>query len=246
MSVTVVAVAVLVGAALQSASGFGFALVTAPVLFAVFAPGEALTLLVVLATLLSVLVLVTERRDVDIDWGEALPLAAWGVPGLALGIVILRAVDKPVLQVAVGLAVIAAAALELRGGPATGGPPRRWPRPPVGLAAGTLATTVGVNGPPMMMYLLRTGADQHRVRDTMSAAFLLYTPLVVAALVAGGLLGLGEVGGAELAVLLAMVVAGRPLGRALFLRLDAGAFRRAALILALAAGVGSLAAGLAG
>ena len=98
---TVVALSVLVGAALQSATGFGFALVTAPALFAVVAPGEALTLLVMLATLLSVLVLMTERRDVDIRWADALPLAAWGIPGLALGIVVLRAVDKPVLQVAV-------------------------------------------------------------------------------------------------------------------------------------------------
>ena len=81
VSVTVVALSVLVGAALQSATGFGFALVTAPVLFAVFAPGEALTLLVLLATLLSALVLLSERRDVDIRWGDALPLAAWGVPG---------------------------------------------------------------------------------------------------------------------------------------------------------------------
>ena len=245
MTVTVVALSVLVGAALQSATGFGFALVTAPAMFAVFTPGEALTLLVILATLLSVLVLLTERRDVDIRWADALPLAAWGIPGLALGIVILRAVDKPVLQVAVGLAVIGAAALQLRG-QSVAGEPRPWPRAPVGLAAGTLATTVGVNGPPMVMYLLRTGADQHQVRDTMSATFLLYTPLVIAALILGGRLGLGDVGPAELAGLLALVLVGRPLGRALFLRLDAVTFRGLALALALVAGGASVVVGLAG
>ena len=82
----------------------------------------------------------------------------------------------------------------------------------MGLAAGTLATTVGVNGPPMVMYLLRTGADQHQIRDTMSATFLLYTPLVIAALILGGRLGLGDVGPAELAGLLALVLVGPPPG----------------------------------
>ena len=184
VTVTVVALSVLVGAALQSATGFGFALVTAPAMFAVFTPGEALTLLVILATLLSVLVLLTERRDVDIRWADALPLAAWGIPGLALGIVILRAVDKPSCRWP-SAGRDRAAALQLRG-QSVRGEPRPWPRAPVGLAAGTLATTVGVNGPPMVMYLLRTGADQHQVRDTMSATFLLYTPLVIAALILGG------------------------------------------------------------
>jgi len=245
MSVALVTLAVLAGAVLQSATGFGFALVTAPVMFAVLGPGDALTILVLLATLLSALVLLTERRDVHIRWGDAIPLAAWGVPGLAAGILVLRTVEKPVLQVAVGVAVVAAASLELRGRPAAEGPPRRWPVAPVGVAAGTLATTVGVNGPPMVMYLLRTGADQHELRDTLSATFLLYTPLVLVALTVGGQLGLGGVGPAELAGLLALVLVGRPLGRAVFVRLDATTFRTVGLALALTAGVGSVVAGLA-
>ena len=245
MSVALVSLAVLVGAVLQSATGFGFALVTAPVMFAVFGPGEALTMLVLLATLLSALVLLTERRDVDIRWGDAVPLAAWGVPGLVAGILVLRAVEKPVLQVAVGVAVVVAASLELGSRPGADGPPRPWPVAPVGAVAGTLATTVGVNGPPMVMYLLRSGADQHQLRDTLSATFLLYTPLVLVALGVGGRLGLGDVGAAELAGLLALVLVGRPLGRAVFVRLDAATFRRVALALALTAGVASVAAGLA-
>ena len=117
---------------------------------------------------------------------------------------------------------------------------------PVGVVAGALATTVGVNGPPMVLYLLRAGADQHQMRDTLSAAFLLYTPLVILALLAGGELGFGDAGPAALAGMLAMVCVGRPVGRALFLRLDAAAFRRVGLALALLAGVASVAAGLAG
>ena len=246
MELALVAAAVLAGAVLQSATGFGFALVTAPVAFAVFGPGEALTLLALLATLLSALILLTERRTLDIRRRDAVLLAAWGIPGLAVGIVVLRAVDKPVLQVAVGVAVIAAVGLELRSRSAEASAPRPWPVAPVGIAAGALATTVGVNGPPMVVYLLRTGADQHQMRDTLAAAFLLYTPLVLLALLAGGQLGFGDLNPAEVVALLAVVLVGRPLGRAVFLRLDAATFRSAGLVLAGLAGVASVAAGLAG
>ncbi|HEX5911119.1 MAG TPA: sulfite exporter TauE/SafE family protein [Thermoleophilaceae bacterium] len=245
MSVAVVALSVLVGAALQSATGFGFALVTAPAVFAVFAPGEALTLLVLLSVVLSLLVLFGERRGVDVRRGDVARMTAWGIPGMAAGVLVLRAVDKPVLQVGVGLAVVAAAAIELRRvDDAVGGSP--WPVEPVGVVAGLLTTTTGVNGPAMIMYYLRTGPDQHQVRDCMAATFLAFTPFAVLALALAGELGLGEVDPAELAGLVALVVVGRPLGRMLFLRMSAAAFRTAGIALALLAGLGSVIVGLAG
>jgi uncharacterized membrane protein YfcA len=174
-----------------------------------------------------------------------LRLTAWGVPGLAAGVLVLRAVDKPVLQVGVGAAVIAAALIELRG-VSVARDPSPWPVAPVGLVAGALTTTTGVNGPVMLMYYLRAGADRHQVRDSLAATFLAFSPLAVAALAGGGELGFGDVHAAELAGLLVLVVVGRPLGRALFLRMSPQAFRTAAVSLALVAGLGSVAAGLAG
>ncbi len=56
------ALATLLGATLQSATGFGFALVLGPAAFAVFEPAEALTVLLVLGAVLSVLMLFAERR----------------------------------------------------------------------------------------------------------------------------------------------------------------------------------------
>ena len=121
MTLAAVVVSVLAGAVLQSATGFGFALVTAPVLFAVFTPGEALTLLALMAGTLSALVLFSEGRDVDVH-GDVGRLVAWGVPGMVIGVLLLRAVDKPVLQIGVGAAVVTAALLQARraASPATG------------------------------------------------------------------------------------------------------------------------------
>ena len=57
------ALAALLGAAVQSATGFGFALVLSPALFAVMEPTEAVTALLLLGAVLNVLVLL-EGHDV--------------------------------------------------------------------------------------------------------------------------------------------------------------------------------------
>ena len=53
MTIALAALAVFVGAALQSATGFGFALVAAPVLFALLGPREAVTAGVLLGLVLA-------------------------------------------------------------------------------------------------------------------------------------------------------------------------------------------------
>jgi uncharacterized membrane protein YfcA len=55
--VILAAAAVLAGAVARSATGFGFALIASPALFAVFDPGEAVTGIAALGVVLNVLVL---------------------------------------------------------------------------------------------------------------------------------------------------------------------------------------------
>lgn len=242
------AAAVLVGAALQSATGFGFALVTAPVLFVVLDPAVALTTMIVLTTLLSLLVLVTERRDLVMHTGVVVRLAAAAVPGLVVGVLLLDVLGKPPLQVGVGVVVVAAALVEVRAfatARAGGAVATPWPLLPVGFATGVLTTTTGVNGPPLLIYFQRLGSDPHEMRDSLAACFLLYGPLGALALLATDNLSLAHVGVAELALLLVLVALGRPLGRWLFLRMSATHFRVAGVALAVLAGASSIVAGLA-
>jgi uncharacterized membrane protein YfcA len=236
--------ATLVGAAVQSATGFGFALVLSPVLFAVLEPGEAVTVLFVLSALLSLLVLVSERRDSHVLRGPVAALLAWSLPGLAAGALILSVVSKPPLQVAVGVAVVVALLVQLRvdepHGPAAG-----WHPAAAGVTTGLLSTTTGVSGPPLLIWLERLGATPDQTRDTLAASFLGLTIPSAAALLAVGKLGVGGVSAFELVALLAAVALGRALGRQAFVRFDRERFRQAALAVALLAGVGSIVAGLA-
>ena len=144
------ALAALVGAAVQSATGFGFALVLSPALFAVMEPAEAVTVLLALGAALNLLVLL-ERHDAR--WSRLPPLILPALPGLALGAVVLAALSREPLQVGVGLAVIAAGLWQLRDraarGPRAGSRCRLSERPAHHLdqhqraAAGALAGGAG-------------------------------------------------------------------------------------------------------
>src|SRR5215212_4976205 len=108
------AVAAFAGAFVQSTTGFGFALVLSPALFAVMDPVEAVMTLLVLGLALSLLVLFERGRPEHVDWRALVPLLLAALPGLVVGAVALTQLSKEVLQVVVGVAVMIAAAWQLR------------------------------------------------------------------------------------------------------------------------------------
>ena len=239
------AVAVLIGAALQSATGFGFALVAAPAIFHALDPDAAVTVVTALSLVLSLLVLFGERRVHHVRGHEVRALVGWAVPGLVLGVVVLGAVGKPALQIGVGAAVVAAVAVDARGHRRAGRAQRAWPPAPAGLLTGSLTTTTGVNGPPLLIWFQRRGAGPAEVRDSLAACFALLSGLSICVLLAAGRLGLGSAGAPWLAGLVALVALGRPAGRIAFLRLDHDRFRAAGAALAVIAGLASIVSGAA-
>jgi len=243
--VLLLALATLAAAALQSASGFGFALIAGPAFFAVLGAEEAVAAVLVLGAAVNVLMLAGERRPKEIRRSDLMLPLAIAVPGLALGALVLQALDKGSLQVAVGISVLAAVALMARPRPV----PRHRPdgeRAPlrdsaVGLTVGVLTTSTSVNGPPLVLWLLAKGAKPTEVRDTLAFAFvsLNLAGLAVVA-VAEGSLGLLE---PELLLLLPLTALGWLAGRVVFGRLDPQRFRALNLALAAGAGLASVAAG---
>lgn len=241
----VAAVATATGAALQAASGLGFALVASPALFAVVQPTEAVAVVLALSLVLNCLVLFSERRPLAIRWSAVGPIVAGGAPGLVLGTLLLAWAPKDALQVLVGVVVVTAGLLEARkkvAAEARVAP--HWPSYPVGLGAGVLTTTTGVNGPPLLLWLLRLARRPDEVRDSLTTCFLVLN--------VGGALAVVVLGGSgrELDVplllwLIPLVALGYVAGQAVFRRLEARRFRALALALVVGAGAASVAAGLA-
>ncbi|HEY8770859.1 MAG TPA: sulfite exporter TauE/SafE family protein [Thermoleophilaceae bacterium] len=242
------AAATLVGAVAQSATGFGFALIAGPALFAVLDPHEAVTLLAILGALLSVLV-ISDAGWTRVRWRAILPMLAAALPGLGLGLLALELLPKAGLQLGVGVAVLLAGLFQLR----RQTPPPRESTGSVGLGSaglagvtsGALTTSLGVSGPPLVLWLEAEGLRPAELRASLSAGFLGMN-------VAGGALLLAVSGsraapGVGLVLpLLGLVAAGHVAGAIAFRRLPEHAFRTAVLGLVVAAGLASAAAGLAG
>lgn len=245
-----VAAAVLLGAVVQSATGFGFALVVGPAVFAVMAPARSLTTLVVLGLVLSTLLLTTERRRLAVHRHHLLVLVAAAVPGEVVGALALAVVPAAALQVAVGVLVLAAVVVQLRGPGRAAAPPSRRRATvgsaAVGLVTGAVSTSTGVSGPPVLLWLQRVGLAPAALRDTLAAVFLGLALSTLVVLAASGQLQAPPGGLGVLAGLAVLVAVGQRLGRAVFARLSPAAFRVATLVVVTGAGVASLRAGLAG
>jgi uncharacterized membrane protein YfcA len=210
------AVAVAAGAMLASATGFGFSLLCAPLLFALLGPVQAVGLLTVLGAVVNALTLATEGRRPRPLRRESIVILCWAAPGVLAGVLVLRSLDAVALQ----LALTAAA----------------------GLAAGALTTATSTAGPPLLTYLLGRGHEPGEVRDTLTLCFLALSPLGAAALLATGTTR-AIPGLTLLLTLLPVTVAGHIAGRRVFARLAAGGRYERVLTGALLA---SLAMGLIG
>ena len=213
-------VAVLAGAALQSATGFGFALTSAPLVFAAVPSEQAVGLLIALGLIVNLMTLGTEGRRPQPLVRDSITILAWGIPGVVAGVFALRALDSTALQVGVTLGVFATLAVRARtrrrdavGG--TGRPPR-WAAPATGFTSGALTTSTNTAGPPVVLYMLARGANPVQTRDTLTATFIGFALLGAAALALGGA---EPPHAAALAALAPAAVAGHLIGRPIFARI---------------------------
>ena len=213
----VAATAVAAGAALQSATGFGFSLIAAPIVFAVVGPPEAVGLLLILGLEVNLMTLFGERRRPDPLTREALVLVLCAVPGSLAGVAVLRALDPLALQIALSVGVVATLlARRLVAGHHVPG----WAAPVAGFTSGALSTSTSTSGPPLLVYLLGRDLPPARVRDTLTVVF-------VALGVMGGLAlwvtGTDAAPDADLLLLMMPLVAvAHVAGRPLFARLARG------------------------
>lgn len=239
------ALAALLGAFVGSATGFGFALVLSPVLFAVLEPLEAVYTLLLLSLALNTLVLFEGGRPPYVNWRRLVPLLAAALPGLAAGAALLLLLAREKLQVAVGVAVLAAALWQLRSrltGTVRTHALGRAASLVVGFTSGMLTTSLSVSGPPIVLWLEAHRVPPAEFRATLAACFLALS-------VAGGAVFLVAEGSAGIepeviAPLLVLVVAGYFLGRLAFRHLDHERFFIVALALVVVTGAGSVLAGL--
>jgi len=172
------AVAVVVGSVAQSTVGMGIGIVMVPVL-AVIAPDLLPALPLLLATALSVGMILRERTSMDL--AGLPPLIMGRVLGTGAAVALLVVLTEPALDILFGsviLAVVLISALR----PAI--EPSVVAKVAGGAASGLFATTAAIGGPPIaVLYQGRPGAE---VRSTMGAIFAFGSALSLIALLPAG------------------------------------------------------------
>lgn len=240
----IVAAATLLGASVQSATGFGFALILSPAMLAALEPYEAVTALLVLGFALNLLLLFGDGGEpAAVRWRAVAPMLLASLPGLGAGLLLLSVISKPALQAAVGVAVVAAAVVHVRGTrPTTAREPTLRSACAVGLASGALTTSTTVSGPPIVLWLQSQGVSPAELRASLAASFLGLAVAGAALLAAAGVLSTDI---ALVLPLLGVTAVGHLLGARAFQRLDGRHCRLLVLLLVVAAGAASLATGIA-
>jgi uncharacterized membrane protein YfcA len=242
VTLALAALALFLGAALQSATGFGFALVSAPVLFALLGPRAAVTAGVLVALLLNALTLATERRRPQVLIRDAVALLAWSLPGIAVGALALRELPTRLLSALVALAVLGGLSMRVRAGRRAAAPAdarsRRWQLPAAGLTSGALSTATSLSGPPLVLHLIVRAASPEQTRDTLAAIFLAQAVVGVPTLLLSGTYTAPD----SVWALLLAGLAGQLAGRRAFGWLRGERYERAALVVLAATALVALAA----
>ena len=167
MTLVWAALGVGVGAAAQSVSGIGFALVGGPLLFTVFGAREGVRVAVVLSMLVNVGVLVREHRAVM--GRRVFPVLVTALAATPLLVRLLASVHASALRAAAGGVIVVGAALVAAGRTRDTG----WVGGVVaGLVSATMNVLASAGGPAVAVYATGARWDSGRLRATLQAYFL--------------------------------------------------------------------------
>lgn len=226
---------VLFSSFLQTTTGFGYAIITAPLLALVLTAKETVMLLMLTALVICTLLLRATRNQGS--FRAIAPLCIASVAGAIPGAYVMTQISNDGLKLSIGILLLFATlalwrqyTFPLR--------PGRAAEALVGFIGGFLTTSTGVTGPPVILYYLNARAETDKVafRANLTRFFLLINlASVVFSYVAGSLV-LDELW-LHFLVAVPALFAGFFLGEKLFHRISAPMLRTAALLLIFASSI---------
>jgi uncharacterized membrane protein YfcA len=221
-----IAIAVVIGvaSATQSIVGFGYALLVVPCLTVLLGPKVAVVASTAVGTALVAWNAVRWRTDVR--WPEALTVSLAALCAMPIGLVVLTRTDDQTLRVVVGVTIVVFTLLLWKGLTLPRG---RRTEVGAGFTSGALATSVGTNGPPLVIAFQATAMEPAPFRATLQVCFLVQGAVAMALFWSQGLI-VTDIGWV-LGVGIPAAAIGALLGDRIAPRVHAGPFRSAVLVL---------------
>jgi uncharacterized membrane protein YfcA len=183
-------VIVFFAAAMAGLAGFGFSIVSVPVLLLLYDPSTALALNKILTIGTTWIILVGNVHH--ISWRHLRRLIPFALVGLPGGIWVLKAVDADTIRLIVGITVLGFALL-LLSGLIRHIPERPWMAPITGLVSGVSSTSTGMSGPPLVLFFTVIAIPVEVFRATSVTYFLLLDLVGFPALISQGIVSRNDV-----------------------------------------------------
>lgn len=230
----VVVGAVLFAAAIHAASGFGFSLMSIPLMSLAIPTRDAVVVGALIGLALNPWQAWAGRHHVDKAAVRDLTIAAY--LGMPVGLALFLVVSDRSLQILLGASIVLAVVF------------LAWQREPsttdrrleygAGFLSGALNTSLSTNGPPLVFALQARHVAPDRFRATIAAVFTLCNVGAIVAFVAAGKVDRDGVVAAAVAV--PAVIGGQAIGWPLRRRLHARRFRSLVLALLCAAAASAI------
>ena len=186
----VAAFVVLAASMVKVVAGFGFGLMATPFLLLMFEPKLVVPLVIPLTLLLDIVVVFQTREHINLKM--LLPLVVGGGIGVSLGTYMLLVVDPSVLKIFIASVIIGFSIYLLLGYTITI-TRERLAGGLAGFFSGGLATSTGVVGPPMALFLVSLRVEREPFRHLISAFSAIVHVLAIISLASSGVMGLDTV-----------------------------------------------------
>lgn len=159
--------AVLTAGLMTGMTGFGFSVLSVPMLVMTYQPHEVVIIVLFLVPITSVALLLIAHLYARIQVGLCIMLSAFSLIGLPLGLLLFRRFDPTWVMVLMGFVLIGFALFNRHS-------PEDWRVPdivviPSGILGGLLATSTGLSGPAVAMYVHGRRLTHDELVATMAA-----------------------------------------------------------------------------
>lgn len=173
---------IVVASILQTSTGFGFSIMATPFLLMLFLPHEAIQINIVLSFIISVLLIVKIKKDIDFLLLKRFVLGS--VVGVPFGIFIFVSMNIEAFQLGVGILLLLFTLLLVCKVKVKATPSRDFI---AGGLSGLMTTSIGMPGPPLLLYLTGTDTTKGKLRATTLAfyLFIYFVSLITQISVAG-------------------------------------------------------------
>jgi uncharacterized membrane protein YfcA len=233
-----VSAALFAGSLVAGVTGFGYALVSTP-LMVLALPATIAVPLQGLATMV-VTIWMGWRLRSWVQVRRVLPLGIAGIVGVPIGTWLLLVLEIQTLKIIIGVISMLGALASMAG----------WRRPIVeswrtrsgiGLLAGVMSGSTWMGGPPLVLFLSNQGTEKQAFRANLAACFALWTFFGLVSQIWGGLITSEVL--RYTVVMVPVALLGRYAGMSLAPRIDEERFRTLSLLVLIGTSLVAVASG---